>query len=570
MRMTTALLATTLMLTTSMTVMADINLRVINNYGLAANQDVWKKVKTDDVPESLVSNVTLKDPSNAYAGLFPKAFYQEESFLVCFKDCLNSDARSAKEALEQQNVYYWLARFYQMTKDRLGLSPSGRVRVLTTREVRDPGSSKIMRNNAFFNPADGSLSFLPASANPLAALLGAAKLNRSGFDPSVVAHEAGHSLFHALFPNAVNNEISGFNEGFADYLANILLDQPQVGLVMLRGKTLRDSSSYTDSSNELKTYKPGLEVHDLGERFAAALWLSRSRVTDVHAYDRMVIDAVEAIAKNPFATGHSFKKAFLERAEYAYDNETYRSIVANWEVFFPGVDRVYKDTAFLKSPIQSKGAFGLRTRTIFPESIARELGINSQNAKFVYIKTVKTADGFDAHLVASENENVTSPYWILIDPKRGNALGAWYLDGTQVEENNIEELTPLVRQVLSMGASLNEFINRAKMFSELSRGKGDLRIAYKVTSHERTSAQLNLGTGNLNGVSHKMKLKRRLLARVLLGIPDVKSVTLTTAPGLLIDAKWPMLEGGSIIGIGMELEDGTITETFFEKVSLSH
>lgn len=568
MRMTTALLATTLMLTTSMTVMADINLRVVNNYGLAANQDVWKKVKTDDVPESLVSTVTLKDPSNAYAGLFPKAFYQEESFLVCFKDCLNSDARSAKEALEQQNVYYWLARFYQMTKDRLGLSPSGRVRVLTTREVRDPGSSKIMRNNAFFNPADGSLSFLPASANPLAALLGAAKLNRSGFDPSVVAHEAGHSLFHALFPNAVNNEISGFNEGFADYLANVLLDQPQVGLVMLRGKTLRDSSSYTDSSNELKTYKPGLEVHDLGERFAAALWLSRSRVTDVDAYDRMVIDAVEAIAKNPFATGHSFKKAFLERAEYAYDNETYRSIVANWEVFVPGVDRVYKDTAFLKSPIQSKGAFGLRTRTIFPESIARELGINSQNAKFVYIKTVKTADGFDAHLVASENENITSPYWILIDPERGNALGAWYLDGTQVEENDIEEVTSLVRQVLSMGASLNEFITRAKMFSELSLGKGDLRIAYKVTSHERTSTQLNLGTGNVNGVSHKMKLKRRLLARVLLGIPDVKAITLTTAPGLSIDAKWPMLEGGSIIGIGMELEDGTITETLFERVSL--
>ena len=568
MRMTSALLATTLMLTASMTAFADINLRVVDNYGLAANEELWKKVKTDDVPEALVSNVTLRDPTNSYASLFPKAFYQEEDFLVCFKNCQNSDAKSGKEVLEQQTVYYWLSRFYSMARERLDLRPTGRVGVLTTREVRDPGSSKIMRNNAFFNPADGTLSFLPASSNPLAALLGAGKINRSGFDPSVVVHEAGHSLFHALFPHSVNNEISGLNEGFADYLANILLDKPQVGQVMLRGKTLRDSSSYTDSSNAVKIYKPGLEVHDLGERFAAALWLSRARVSDKEAYDRMVIDAVEGIAKNPFATGHSFKKAFLERAEFAYDNEIYRTIKANWEVFIPGEDKVYKDTAFLKAPIQSEGAFGLRTQTVFPESIARELGIKGEKSKFIYIKSVKTADGFLAHLVASENEDVTSPYWILIDPERGNALGAWYLDGTQVEESDIEQVIPLVRQTMSIGANLNDFINRAKLFSDLTQGKGDLRIAYKITDHAKKPVQLNLGSGQVNGIAHTLKLKRRLLARVLLGIPDVKSVTLTTAPGLTIDPKWPALENGSIVGIGMELEDGTITETFFEKVSL--
>lgn len=568
MRMTTALLATTLMLATSMTAMADINLRVVGNYGLASNEEMWKKVKADDVPVELLSNVTLKDPTNSYASLFPKAFYQEEDFLVCFKNCQNSDAKSGKEVLEQQTVYYWLSRFYSMARERLDLRPTGRVGVLTTREVRDPGSSKIMRNNAFFNPADGTLSFLPASSNPLAALLGAGKINRSGFDPSVVIHEAGHSLFHALFPHSVNNEISGLNEGFADYLANIVLNKPQVGQVMLRGKTLRDSSSYTDSSNEVKIYKPGLEVHDLGERFAAALWLSRARVTDTDAYDRMVIDAVEGIAKNPFATGHSFKKAFLERAEFAYDNETYRSIKANWEVFVPGDDKVYKDTAFLKAPIRSNEAFGLRTQTVFPESIARELGIKGEKSKFVYIKSVKTADNFLAHLVASENDDVTSPYWILIDPERGNALGAWYLDGTQVEESDIEQVIPLVRQTMSMGANLNDFITRAKLFSDLTQGKGDLRIAYKITEQTKKPVQLNLGSGQVNGIAHTIKLKRRLLARVLLGIPDVKSVKLTTAPGLSIDAKWPSLENGSIVGIGMELEDGTITETFFEKVSL--
>lgn len=568
MRMTSALLATTLMLATSMTAFADINLRVVDNYGQAGNEEIWKKVNADDVPEVLLSNVRLKDPTNAYASLFPKAFYQEEDFLVCFKNCQSADAKSGKEALEQQTVYYWLSRFYTMARQRLDLRPSGRVGVLTTREVRDPGSSKIMRNNAFFNPADGTLSFLPASSNPLAALLGAGKINRSGFDPSVVIHEAGHSLFHALFPHPVNNEISGLNEGFADYLANIVLNKPQVGQVMLRGKTLRDSSSYTDSSNELKVYKPGLEVHDLGERFAAALWLSRSRVTDVEAYDRMVIDAVEAIAKNPFATGHSFKKAFLERAQFAYDNETYRSIKANWEMFIPGEDKVYKNTAFLRATIQTQEAFGLRTHTTFPESIARELGIKDQKSNFIYVKTIKTPDGFLAHLVASENDNVTSPYWILIDPERGNALGAWYLDGTHIEESDIEQVVPLIHQTKSMGANLNDFITRGQLFADLTQGKGDLRIAYKISHHEKNPILINLGAGNTNAIAHKLKLKRRLLARVLLGVPNVKSVTLTTLPGVTITDRWPKLEGASVVGIAMELEDGTITETFFEQVSL--
>ena len=49
--------------------------------------------------------------------------------------------------------------------------------MLVDRDVRDPGSSKVMQNNAFFNPADGTLSFLPASANPLVALLGGVVYN---------------------------------------------------------------------------------------------------------------------------------------------------------------------------------------------------------------------------------------------------------------------------------------------------------------------------------------------------------------------------------------------------------
>lgn len=570
MRMTQAILATTLMLTTSMTAFADIELRVVKNYAGAASESVWKDVKTDDVPQSLISEVRLRDPSNPYSSLFPKAFYQEEDFLVCFKDCNSSDARKGKEALEQQTVYYWLSKFYQLTKERFDLSPAGRVKVFTTREVRDPGSSKVMRNNAFFNPADGSLSFLPASANPLAALLGAAKLNRSGFDPSVVAHEAGHSLFHALFPNSINNEISGFNEGFADYLANVLLDQPQVGLVMLRGKALRDSASYTDSSNNMKIYVPKLEVHDMGERFAAALWMSRSKVSNKEDFDRLVIDAVEAISKNPFATGHSYKKAFLERAEFSYDSETFRAIKAYWEVFVAGEDRTFSDLSFLKTKVPTGAAFGLRTVTRFPESVSRELGITSETSKFIHIKSVETKDGLTAHLVATEDESVTHPYWVLVDSERGNALGAWYIDGTEIEGDDIQRVASLSTQLMSMNATIEQFVGQAKSFSDLAQGQGELRVAYKVSRHDRNSISLDFAGKRVSAVEHKISLKRRLLARVLLGIPNVKSVSLTTINGIKMDPRWPALEGAPVLGVAMELENGIFTETFFEQVSINN
>ncbi len=568
MKMTPALLATVLALSTCANALAEVRLNVVENYARAADPTVWKGVKADDVPASLVQTVVQRDPRFPYSELFPRAFYQEESFLVCFKSCANADARSGKDALEQQTVYYWLGKFYAMAKERFDLTPTERVGVFTNREVRDPGSSKIMRNNAFFNPADGTLSFLPASSNPLARLLGASKINRSGFDPSVVAHEAGHSLFHALFPNAVNSEIDGFNEGFADYMANILLSDAKVGVVMLRGSTLRDSSSLVDSANEAKIYKPGLEVHDMGERFAAALWKSRQEVRNTDEFDRLMIDAIADAAKNPFATGHSIKKAVLERVTYTYETEVARAIRATWDFFVPGEDRSFTDTSFLRSQLPTGPVFGLRTSVKFPESVSRELGIKDESSRFIYVKSAKTTDRLVAHLVATEDDLVTKPYWLLIDPERGNTLGAWYLDGTPVETSDIEDVAKLSKQMASLGSNMQSFITQAKSFSDLVAGRGDLRLIYKVTRQESQNVLLNIAGTQVPGVSTRLVLSKRLLTRLVPGIPNVRSVTLTTVATNAPMPNWPSLSGQPVIGVGMVLEDGVETETFFEPVSL--
>ncbi|MFP5387528.1 MAG: hypothetical protein ACLGHN_15735, partial [Bacteriovoracia bacterium] len=203
-----------------------------------------------------------------------------------------------------------------------------------------------MKNNAFFNPRDISLSFLPASNNLLFKLLGG-KINRSGFDPSVVAHEASHYLFHHLFPNPVNDEIGGLNEGFADYVANIFLQNPKVGLVMMHGKSMRDSSAMIDKDGKLKTYAPGMEVHDLGERVAYALWQSRELSSDKEEMDRLVIDAVTDLGRNPYSTVHDFKEKMLERLEGIIPEANLHKVKTIWEIVFSGKSNQIDNLDFL-------------------------------------------------------------------------------------------------------------------------------------------------------------------------------------------------------------------------------
>ncbi len=534
----------------------DYHINYVGDYHLAQMSELWEKQKRDTVPEQLIKSTHLGEgPNYAYARNFPKAFYQEADFLVCFKDCSRKDARSAKAKLEQQNVYYWLNQFYAMTKERFDLMPTKKVRVMVDRDVKEPGSSKKMQNNAFFNPADGSLSFLPASRNPLAKLLGAQSLNRSGFDPSVVAHEAGHSLFHALFPNAVNQEIDGFNEGFADYMANVLLSDPKVGVVMLRGKALRDSSSMVDSSGGIKTYVAGQEVHDMGERFAAGLWLSRQKVKDTQEFDHLVISAVKDISANPFATGHGFKEAFLKRVDHLYPNSIAKEINELWEFFVPGQDRSVKDTSFLKSKGNGESFLGLKVETKFSEAMMRDMGIEDTTLRYTYVRTEDTADGFKAHLMTVNYDNMVTPYWIVIDPERHNALAAYRLDGSVADSTDAESLKTLVKSIHDQDETLAGFIGQAQLFTSILNGTDGSGLIFKILSQKTTQSTRVFNGEKIDVSEHQLELKRRLIGSIA-GIPKIKKITAVTAD-MNFGEQWPSVNGESIIGLKMTLDDGT-------------
>lgn len=557
-----------------------LELLVVNNYQEAASAEIWKKAKTDQVPEALLGNVSLSGPTSAYSQIFPKAFFQESLFSVCYQDCKNGDVfrlingeidskdRKSWDVIEQSNVYFWVNKYFNFLDRQLQYRPLHYLRVMTNRELRDETKGKIMKNNAFFNPRDISLSFLPASKNIMFKLL-AGKINRSGFDPSVVAHEASHYLFHHLFPNPVNDEIGGLNEGFADYIANIFLDTPKVGLVMMHGKALRDSSVEVDKSGKLKTYEPGMEVHDLGERISLALWKSRAATSYKEEMDRLVIDAIEDLGRNPYATIHDFKIKMLERLETIMSPSEMKNVRTIWENIISGQPTKISKLSFLDLPLNDRPMLGFRQKQILPQKLAAEMGMPQvQESNFSILQMEKLSDKQIAILMSTESSSGTKPYWIAIDTERGNVLAIYDSNKRLITDNDeIEEVKFLADQAKSVASQIQDFTNKVKGFAELAQEKGIFNLMYKIKEKSLSTGSFVFNGVSTSGEVLKLGLKRKMLTGALLGMPDIQSVELYMLPLPQIK-DLPELNGLQVIGYKLILKTGTATEVILDKYSL--
>jgi hypothetical protein len=557
-----------------------LDLLVVSNYDQAGSPELWKKAKTDQVPDALLANQSLSAPSSSYASLFPKTFLQNEFYAVCHKNCQDKEIFRLKngeidnkdknnwDVIEQSNVYFWLNRYFGFLDSKLQFRPDKFLKVITNRELRDETKGKKMKNNAFFNPLDISLSFLPANKNLLFKLTGG-KINRSGFDPSVVAHEASHYLFHHLFPNPVNDEIGGLNEGFADYIANVFLNNPKVGLVMMHGQVMRDSSNQIDKAGRLKMYEPGMEVHDLGERVAYALWKSRELSTDKSEMDRLVIDAIQDLGTNPYSTAHDFKEKMLERLSSVVESTNMINIRTIWEIAFTGSVNKIANLNFLNKPVSTKAFLGFRTKQVLPEALAREFGTKAvEESNLIIIRTESVSPTQVAILMATENEIVTTPYWIVIDIARNNVLGIFGLDKELViNEEELARIKPLADKAKGAVSFIKNFSSKVKSFTELSFGKGDFNVAYKVKNQSSISETIIFNGVPMAGHRHEMELKRRLLTGILFGMPEITGITLYSLPLPQI-ASMPDMNGEKVIGYKMQFKTGTAIEVVLDKHSL--
>ena len=557
-----------------------LELLVVNNYDAAASPELWKKAKTDQVPDSLLTRENIANPESPYASLFPKTFMQESLFAVCYKSCDNKDIFKVRgseiddrdlakwDVVEQSNVYFWLKKYFNFLDEKINYRVEHFLKVMTNRELRDETKGKKMKNNAFFNPKDVSLSFLPANKNLLFKMMGG-KINRSGFDPSVVVHEASHYLFHHLFPNPVNEEIGGLNEGFADYMANIFLNNPKVGLVMMHGQTMRDASAQIDSDGKLKMYEPGMEVHDLGERVAYALWKTRELSTDKNEMDRLVIDAIQDLGRNQYSSIHDFKIKILERIPSMVPESNIQNAKVIWEMAFSGKPNKIENLNFLNKRTRSDAYLGFSTKQVLPEKLAQEFGVPSiEESNFSIIQIENIAASQIAILMATEDEKLTTPYWVAIDGARNNILGIYDLTKNLVTDSEeIEKISPLAAKAKGAVTFIKDFQSKIKSFADLSQGKGDFNTAYKAKDVKSFPHTLIFNGLPANGQRIQMNLKRRLLTGLLFGLPEISSIELYTLPikGL---STLPVVNGEQVVGYSLELKTGTKMEVILNKHAL--
>ena len=565
---------------------AGLNVRIVKDYDRAGDAAIWKKAKNDKVPEALLSNSITAEPINSYARLFPRHFLQRPEFVVCYVNCSGADQfrlssgtskqlspagkMDEQDIIETNNVYYWLSNYSDYLKTNFDFSPKWFLEVYTNHIIRDENNGKTLKNNAFYNPMNNSLSFLPATDNWLFKLTGG-RVNRSGFDPSVVLHETSHFFFEHLFQNPVNDEIKGLNEGFADYMANTFLNNPKIGLVMLQGKTLRDSSSKLDSEGKIKTYAPRMEAHDLGERVAYALWKSRAAVSDKIGFDKMVIESVMQLSQNAFATVHDFKKIIVARMTHELSTMEAIDAVTLWEGVFPGSATEVASTDFMSQPRKNKSYMGFKIRQIISESLGKQMGIKERELKtnFTIVDQQSVSDNQDAVLVAAENadETVTTPYWIVIDQKKNNIVAAYTVDKKLVSgRNELKAMKDLASQVIGANEFTKDFVAKAKIFTQLTKGMGELASGYKIKKSSESTEEMMMNGELVSLQKTEMKIAPKFLARIITvgGMPEIDTITLYTtteaAPKSL-----PKINEQSVIGYRLLLKSGSGQEVILNK-----
>ncbi len=139
--------------------------------------------------------------------------------------------------------------------------------------VRDPAS----RDNAFFRPIKNDLSFGDVMGRPTA---------RSA---DVLYHEFTHAVSHVaarLGNSPEDSQARGLNEGFSDYFAATILDDPHFAVWVAPGGA-------RDASDPTLRFPPAFagSEHDTGAVWAAVLWGIRAKA-GAKDTDRIVFESL--------------------------------------------------------------------------------------------------------------------------------------------------------------------------------------------------------------------------------------------------------------------------------------
>jgi|GEM_PF-5679827 len=573
--------------------LADTKLTVVHNFSKAEAKEIWSKVKIDAVPEALLSTATIETPIFAFKAPKENLFFQDLNLFLCLNACEEEQnitldgsggdysvllqpskwynkGKVRKEngsVIRQNTVYYWVGKMFQKLAG-LGFSPKTNLKVLVDREINELTERGNAENNAFYNPLDNTLSFLPAG-NSLFSKLLAGKLRPSGYDPTVAVHEAGHFVFNELTGGRnVNDEIGGLNEGFADYLAMIVLDTGKIGTVMLSGKPLRDAT-------KLLTYGRGMEVHDLGNVFSSALWLTRTETKEADLFDRAVLDAVKTIGQNIYATAFDFIKALNESLiRLGASRETRDLAFKNFKSAGLTGEYTTLSEEQLLAKRNGKKFLNLALTTKIPGPLARSYGLDPvTNVSLDLIEKREmpsTSDGksYEIIYLSYAEQDVVTPFILYRESTSDNLLAAYHIDGTLVSE---DKGFKLLQKVLENYSNAEKFqnIKEAKELVEVVAGSKWM-VKLKVKDESIIRLNVNGELIDVKKTSGKVKLKfLGRLASLITSVPkEMDHFVSFTTTDKRFEGRLPKLGNEYILGHETILKNGVSERVLVEAVGL--
>ncbi len=515
---------------------AKTQMTVVENYSKATEKAVWEKVKKSELPPVLLKSVTLENPAMAYAFPFNDLFLQNSAFYLCLESCdlpqnfkvtgngedfqvefesfeKRKTRKEDLQTIQQASVYYWLTTFFEKLEERVGFTMDHRLKVLVGRKTRDIQTGKKEHNNAFYNSIDHSLSFLPAK-NGLIGLIAGAKLRPSALDPSVAIHEAGHAVFKQVFGNYLNAEIGGLDEGFADYMAMMVLETDKVGSVMMSGGNIRDLS-------KLKMYAPGMEVHDLGEVFASQLWFMRKNIfPDTLTADKIFFEAVTRMGKVLTATALNFPQFHnrVVKEYYPQDAKLQKEVEEVWYTAFGSYRLLEVSTEALAGPVNSKGFHTSHFSAEYPLEIAKDFGIptfQQFQLTLIEVRDNPAIENSKWYLLALTKDGVVTPVWFLYHSRFDAVLDTRDFNGRQITSSDVE-MAAIVKLIGENLSSLIDWSEQfGKDFASIITRKGELATLYRAKGLKTKNAFLPINGKLVPAQVHTAKLKNTFIAKLL-------------------------------------------------------
>ncbi len=198
----------------------------------------------------------------------------------------------AETHFDEVMVYYHLNKINRFFRN-LGYEAHD-YQMLAHVHVPDPADGNADYDNAYFSPFDKAFFWGHGDV-----------LNDLAQEAAVIYHEYTHSVVDAIQPLMATPEAGALHEGYADYFACSLTDDPKIGEFAVEAageEFLRDLHIQKTYETITKT-----DVHADGEIWGAACWKIREtlgrRVADLLLYDSLqylppnahFVDAAEGI-----------------------------------------------------------------------------------------------------------------------------------------------------------------------------------------------------------------------------------------------------------------------------------